>query len=385
MTALDVAIVGGGIAGLSTAVACHHKGIKAHVFEAAYGFKTLGSSLLIWPNAMKCLSEWKLEWVITNAVSVVEQIAWRRPDGRPYFVQSLTSIYSSVGHSGYCVRRSDLQAALMSALPKENVHFGYSMHRITQNPRGAVLHFKNGTEIEANHVIAADGLWSTVRTLIAPNRSPIYSGYGAWLGLSSVSDPIFTDGEGCEFLGQNARIGVFETGRNTRYWFVVANKGCSTTHARVADLKEIQPLLRSWPEEFRTLILDTTNPVPTYVSFYDMLISQDWGSDSITLVGDAMHPFVPNLGQGGCQAIEDGHVIAEGLSQGMTGVRLNHWMNKKRGARVRYMRRIANQIGRLAQNPTVLSRSLITMLGLPPFRLKMRGDLTKQFTRIECI
>ena len=98
-----------------------------------------------------------------------------------------------------------------------------------------------------------------------------------------------------------------------------------------------------------------------------------------------MHPFVPNLGQGGCQAIEDGHVIAEGLSQGMTGIRLNHWMNKKRGARVRYMRRIANQIGRLAQNPTVLSRSLITMLGLPPFRLKMRGDLTKQFTRIECI
>lgn len=147
-------------------------------------------------------------------------------------------------------------------------------------------------------------------------------------------------------------------------------------------MSEIEPLLNRWPEEFQTLILDTSNAAPTYVSFHDMLISTNWGNDNITLIGDAMHPFVPNLGQGACQAIEDGHAIAEGLAQGMTGGRLNHWMNRQRVSRVRYMRRTANQIGKLAQNPSVLSRGFATILGLPLFRQKMRSDLEKQFTQL---
>jgi len=89
---IEGAIVGGGIAGLSTAVACHQAGLDAHVFEAAPEFKALGTSLSRWPSAMACFADWGLAPQIRKRGQTIEQLAWRHLDGRAIFQQPLSDL-----------------------------------------------------------------------------------------------------------------------------------------------------------------------------------------------------------------------------------------------------------------------------------------------------
>lgn len=252
--AVDLAIVRGGIAGLSAAVACHQKGIRAHVFEAAEGFSAVGTSLTLWPNAMQCLNDWGLGDQVSSAGRIVEQLAWRRLDGRPYFEQPLTDIYAQLGLAGYCVRRADLHAALVAALPAECLHLNQRLLHRQQGSEGVVLSFQSGEEVLARHVIAADGVWSVLRQACAEDQPPRYAGYGAWLGLSSAKGPSFAENEGCEYIGDTARLGVFQTGQDTRYWFLVAQAPEPTKRARMADVSETAALIQHWPDVFQDLI-----------------------------------------------------------------------------------------------------------------------------------
>ncbi len=377
---VDIAIVGGGIAGLAAAVACHRAGLSAHVFESAPAFAPLGTSLSIWPNAMGCLADWGLDKKVQTAGAPIASLAWRRPSGRAYFARSLDGLYTQAGHTGVCVRRAGLHAVLAGALPDGSVRLGHRLDAARTVPQGTQLSFERQGILTARQVIAADGLWSGLRAALTQDAPPRYAGYGAWLGQSPAPLPGDVPFEGCEYIGAGARMGVFETGGDMRYWFVVANTPDPTPHARPAHVDEVIPLLADWPAQFRELVAASPEP-PVYVSFYDRPVARSWGPDGVTFVGDAMHPFVPNLGQGACQAIEDGHAIAHALSQGLRGAKLNRWMHRQRHARVAYMRRTANKVGQLAQSSSALVRGALSLFGMPPFSAMMTADLRRQFTR----
>jgi len=172
MKHVDIAIIGAGIAGLSAAVACHQKTIDAQVFEAAPDFKPLGTSLSLWPNAMQCLQDWGLDQAVASSGEIIEQIAWRRFDGKPYFTQPLNGLYEKLGSKGYCVRRADLHAALVSATPQECIHLGCNLAEATEAKDCITLKFDNGTLIRTNHVIGADGLWSPLRQKLLRDPGP---------------------------------------------------------------------------------------------------------------------------------------------------------------------------------------------------------------------
>lgn len=129
--------------------------------------------------------------------------------------------------------------------------------------------------------------------------------------------------EGCEYIGARARMGVFETGRDTRYWFVIARSATSARSAAPARAEDCAPYLRDYPEPLRQMPLQSDPASIVYASFFDRPATGPWGRGNITLTGDAMHPFVPNLGQGACQAIEDAHTLACGLARGLRGDALN--------------------------------------------------------------
>lgn len=378
---IEIAIIGGGIAGLSAAIACHQNNIDAHVYEAAPEFKPLGTSLSLWPNAMQCLSDWGLDGEVAARGAMVKQVAWRRPDGRAYFAHALDDLYADVGQSGYCVRRSDVHAILAAALPKERLHLGCNVTQSQIDTSGGHLTFENGQSVHAKHVIVADGLWSPLRNRLRQEKPPIYAGYGAWLGLSSAKGPGFAEGEAAEFLGHNGRFGLIETGQDTNYWFFVANRPSPTEHARVASVDEVMPMLSGWPDWTKELASAPADAPPVFVSFYDRPVSKSWGGEGYTLIGDAMHPFVPNLGQGACQAIEDGHAVAAALSKGLQGAALNAWLSNQRLDRLRYMRKHANKVGQLAQSTSPLARAVVSLFGMAPFQKMTERDMIKQFNR----
>ena len=140
------------------------------------------------------------------------------------------------------------------------------------------------------------------------------------------------------------------------------------------------PHLQGWPDTLRALVQQSDPASLVYVSFFDRLIAATWGRGAVTTIGDAVHPFVPNLGQGACQAIEDGHTVAAGLVQGLRGEALTAWLSHKRTARVRYMRRKANSLGTLAQSTSAVLRASLGLLATAPMRSIIYSDLSKQFT-----
>jgi 2-polyprenyl-6-methoxyphenol hydroxylase-like FAD-dependent oxidoreductase len=384
-TDIDIAIIGGGIAGLSAAIACKAAGVEAHVYEAAPAFAPLGTSLSLWPNAMACLAKWGLAEAVAQDGQVIDHIAWRRPDGRPYFVYPLAGLTQDLGHSGICLRRSDLHQHLAAAVDPAQLHLNHRLTAVSQQGDRVTLEFEVGTRLLARQVIWADGINAPLRQHVLGHKSPTYAGYGAWAGLSAAPFPNALPNEGCEYIGAQARMGVFETGRDTRYWFVIARSPEVSRHARPARAEECAPVLHGWPNALRQLPLQSDPASVVYVSFFDRRLANQWGANhwgkgNITLIGDAMHPFLPNLGQGACQAMEDAYVLGLGLAQGLRGDRLNVWMKSRRQSRVRYMQRLSNRLGRWAQSPLPAARASLRLLGLPPLQAIMRTELKKQFT-----
>ncbi len=378
---IDIAIVGGGIAGLSAAIAIEKAGLTAQVFEAAPVIKPLGTSLSLWPNAMACLKDCGCDLPVRESGHPIGSLAWRRPDGKPYFARPLDDLYEEVGETGICIRRADLHDHLLMSLDPSVINLGQRLKQIETHSDGATLTFDKGAPVKASQVIAADGAGSSLRKLLLDDGDPTYSGYGAWLGLSSAPAPYNQGDEGCEYIGRKDRLGIFETGNDTRYWFLVANADTPTPHARGANLQEALTRLHDWPKALTDVVAGSHDGSVVYVSFYDRPISKTWGKGPITLIGDAMHPFVPNLGQGACQSIEDACTAAKGLKQGLRGDDLNGFMYRNRDSRLRYMRKTAQKVGKLVQSPNPIKRASLNLFGMPGMTGTMTKDLRRQFTR----
>ncbi|MEL6641110.1 MAG: FAD-dependent monooxygenase [Pseudomonadota bacterium] len=378
---IDIAVIGGGIAGLSAAIAIAKAGFKPQVFEAAPVLAPLGTSLSLWPNAMACLADWGVDLPVRESGQKISALSWRRPNGRPYFVHDLSALYREAGQTGVCIRRSDLHDHLLMSIDPAIVHLGEQLTAISTTAQGVKLTFENGNDVHARHVVAADGAWSKVRDHVFGDGPPKYAGYGAWLGLSSAAAPEHLSNEGCEYIGSNGRFGVFETGKDTRYWFFVANNPTPTPHARPAKPDEVLNHLSGWPTVFADIVSGSHTDAIVYTSFHDRPIAGSWGNGPITLIGDAMHPFVPNLGQGACQAIEDAWFLGAGFKKGLRGDPLNDWMKRNRDSRLHYMRKTAQKVGRLAQSRNPFVRASLGVMGFGPMQKVMRADLSRQFTR----
>jgi 2-polyprenyl-6-methoxyphenol hydroxylase-like FAD-dependent oxidoreductase len=151
------------------------------VFEAAPAISPasspLGTSLSLWPNAMACLARWGIKQLIAESGQEIAQIAWRRPDGRPFFVQALAGLYQDLGHNGICIRRSDLHRHLLAALDPSQVHLGHRLISAMQQDGQVDLEFAGGTRLAARQVIGADGLSSVLRRQqVQGAQDPIYAG-----------------------------------------------------------------------------------------------------------------------------------------------------------------------------------------------------------------
>lgn len=379
MNQVEVAIVGGGIAGLSTAVACHQVGINAHLFEAAPKFGDLGTSLSLWPNAVSCLHDWQLADTLIDKGAVIETTALRHRDGGAMVKQPLAEIYAQVGHPGICIRRSDVIRTLVNALPPGHVHTSSYLQHISPAGDLQKLHFQDETSVTAKHIVAADGIWSPTREFLSDDPPPKYCCYGAWLGLSTGTG--FPPGEGCEYMGETDRFGVFETGRDTRYWFYVSRADQMSRHAGSAPISEVQNMIGDWPQQFQNLVATTDESSLINVSFFDRPVANHWGGPNVTLIGDAMHPYLPNLGQGACQAIEDAHAIAEGLSRGYFGPKLQEWMQQTRTKRARYFYETSRRVGRIAQPANAFMRAMRPLFYNQSMSWLMRREFKRQFSR----
>jgi 2-polyprenyl-6-methoxyphenol hydroxylase-like FAD-dependent oxidoreductase len=302
---LRIAIVGGGIGGLTTALALKEFGFEAEVYEQAPALLDVGAAIAIWPNALRVLERLGLADAVRAHAGEMDQIRWLDRRGS---LLNQVAIPKSVA-----LHRADLQCTLLHALPQHQIKLDHSLTEYEGHKDKVIARFANGAEIEADFLIGADGIHSDVRSQLLGNDPPIYRGYTVWRGISSAVPDVLPPATAIEIHDRGKRFGIGPVGNGRVGWWASAN-AVSQNHVHDAQ-NELLRLFNGWYKPVLQLIEATPSHNILTTSALDREPNHTWGNKRVTLLGDAIHPTTPNLGQGGCLAMEDAMVLARCFQQ----------------------------------------------------------------------
>jgi 2-polyprenyl-6-methoxyphenol hydroxylase-like FAD-dependent oxidoreductase len=308
---LRVAVIGGGIGGLATAVALQHRGIACTVQEQAPELHEIGAGVALWPPALAVIDRVGLGPAVRALGRPWIVAGLRRHDGDFLVRYTSDELASSLGMATMAVHRGELQSLLLSALPPGTVHTGRRCLAIEQLRDGSLaVRFADGAVIIADAVIGADGLRSVTRTTLFGGRGARLRDcrYGSWRGTAvqpSGSDWHTVVGE---TWGPTGRFGFVPISRSRVAWYAAVGDRVP------AERGALRTCFGDWHEPIPSLIDHTPDEHLWFDRIYDRWPLRHWSVGPITLLGDAAHPMTPELGQGACQAILDAWVVADALA-----------------------------------------------------------------------
>jgi 2-polyprenyl-6-methoxyphenol hydroxylase-like FAD-dependent oxidoreductase len=357
---LSVGIIGGGIGGITTAVALHRAGIDVTVYERAVALREVGAGMMLWPNATRVL----------KALGVLEKVAAVSGASDHFLVRaSWGKILMDIplGHfdaPALCARRADLLDALLSAVPVASIRLNHYFDFFERRKRGVALHFAGGASSEHDVVIGADGIRSRVRSQLLGPHEPIYRGYMVWRGLAHMPGTV-ASGCNSETWGRGKRFGILTTGLDRFTWYATANTAEDHIDSPEGRQHELLRLFAGWHEPVERLISATPEGTILKKGAYDLGPLKRWGAGRIMLLGDAAHPCTPNLGQGGCMAIEDALVLAKSLKvEGSPELALHRYesIRRKRTRHVQQRSLLMGHIGQWENRLVTGGREVVTSI-----------------------
>ena len=330
---MSIAIIGGGIGGLSLALNLYQRGLVCEVYETVPAVKEIGVGITLLPHAVRELASLGLQAEleaagIENLESVFfnryGQYIYREPRGR---------------HAGYTlpelgIHRGKLHRilfdAVLSRLGAAHVHTNHRCMQVTQTDAGVILHFTETTtgqqlaQVHADVVIACDGVNSTLRKQFYPDEKVAFSGINTWRGVSRHR-PILS---GKSYI----RIGSIDTGKMVIYPIVdnLDSDGMQLVNW-VAETQREGDAMNDWNrigsgDDFLDIFKDWTFDwldVPALINGADSILEypmvdkdpiSQWTFGRVTLLGDAAHPMYPRGSNGSAQAIIDGRTLAAQLA-----------------------------------------------------------------------
>jgi 2-polyprenyl-6-methoxyphenol hydroxylase-like FAD-dependent oxidoreductase len=342
---MRVIIVGGGIGGMTAAVALKQKGIDVEVYERAAELKEVGAGVSLWPNALKALHQLGMKARLDSMSFVSQDGAVRRANGT---ILSRTSAHEFVTRFGLpttVFHRAELLDVLVHAAHDVPIHLDHECQDIEQDADGVTIHFANGTTAKGDLLVGADGLRSVVRERLGVPGELRYAGYAAWRGIA----PFETEGLlGGETLGCGQRFGLVPIIHNRVYWYATDNVPAGQRQTPAAAKARLAEMYNAWHQPIPAIIQATDAATILRNDIYDRDPVDRWGSRRVTLLGDAAHPMTPNLGQGACQAIEDALVLARYVADGSGAASLRRY-ESERMPRTRSVVNGSRRVGQMGQ------------------------------------
>lgn len=357
-----VGIIGGGIGGVATAAALQKFGIHATVYERAPVLEEAGAGMMLWPNATRVLKR----------LGLLEDVAARSGPNTHFLVRAkcgkvlMNLALGKFDVPALCTRRSDLLASLLSALPGERICLGREFTHLEQSGSKVRLHFADGSTAQHDAVVAADGIRSRVRAQLFGISDPLYRGYTVWRGVAAYSGWDVRPGYNSETWGPGGRFGILDIGHGKFTFYATANipRGNTLQDDRKSYLLE---RFAGWHQPIPALIESAGLILEN--GAYDLPPLARWTSGCVTLLGDAAHPCTPNLGQGGCMALEDALVLAKCLvrwdrSGGSVEPALRHYerLRKRRTGHIQQRSLWMGHIGQWQNRAAVAGRRVVTSL-----------------------
>lgn len=364
-------IIGGGIGGLTAAIALRRAGVEVTVYERATELKEVGAGIALASNAMKVFAALGLGDRITSLGLPLASGAIRTWKGDAI----VRAADEAARFMNVCVHRADLQRVLAEALGQEHLRLGYECVGFQDGSGGVMAEFGNGEVVRADFLVGADGLHSVVRTQLHGAERPRYSGYTAWRGVTTFKGEMTTS----ESWGRGKRFGIVPLGRGRVYWFATKHAPEGQPEHPQGRKRELLDLFKGWHPPIADLIEATDTEAILRHDLYDRKpLKRVWGRGHVTLLGDAAHPTTPNLGQGACQAIEDALVLAQQLRGTTDIIAVLRRYEAQRLPRTAYITNLSWTIGKISQ----LENPVLCWLRNTAFRAVPVGVQIKQLKKV---
>lgn len=311
---MKITIIGGGIAGLTTALSLNKLGFDCEVFERAKQLNEVGAGIWMQPNALKVLDWLGLGELVRESGTLLDQVDITNSQLIPIKKTKQEVVQDEKGNKIVAIHRATLQKILYEAIPKGIVNLGYEFKSLEQNENQVKISF-GGREIMSDLLIGADGINSKVRDNIFSNSSKRFSGQTCWRGISDIRLPDEFQNAGIESWGKKIRFGFSQVTENQVYWFAVKNASQNGTD----NILTIKAELKNYFSDFNSLVLNIiehTNAEKIIRNdISDLKRLDKWHKDKVVLVGDAAHATTPNMGQGAGQGMEDAYYLANILAK----------------------------------------------------------------------
>lgn len=372
-----VAIAGGGIGGLTLAIALRRRGVEATVYERARELRPVGAGITVQANAMAALRILGLDEAVAAQGAIAGESAILDSAGRRLQAVDMDLLRRELGAPVVCIHRARLHQVLLDACGAEAVRTGREVIDFEERGERAFVRFSDGSAEEADLVVGADGLHSAVRAKLLGDRPLRYSGYTSWRGV--CRDPEHASiSLTSESWGAGARIGIVPIGHGEIYWFATANAPAGQQDPPGRARESLLARFSGWHDPIPRIIERTAEADILRTDIHDRRPVKRWSKGRVVLLGDAAHPMTPNLGQGGCQAIEDAVVLAEVLTScASVGDALRRY-ERLRVRRANDIVAKSHSAGRVAQWENPLAIRLRNAL----FRALPRSAVQRQFARV---
>jgi salicylate hydroxylase len=214
------------------------------------------------------------------------------------------------------MHRADLLQLLVDRLPAGIVHTGHRCSGFEQDEHRAILRFENGREAEADVVVGADGIHSTLQGYVVEPSKPIFSGSIAYRGVIPAASVEWPDGAMRNWLGSGQHFMAYpvRAGELLNYvGFLQTDEQMRESWSAPGDPAELAREFDGWDPTIGRIIANIESTFRW--GLYDREPLPTWTNGRLTLLGDAAHPMLPHVGQGANQAIEDGVALATVLTQ----------------------------------------------------------------------
>jgi 2-polyprenyl-6-methoxyphenol hydroxylase-like FAD-dependent oxidoreductase len=353
MGARSAVVVGGGIGGLTAAVALRKVGWQVTVLERAAMFGEIGAGITLLSNGLRCLDAIGLGEAVRGSGLPMLALGMRTAAGRwlSRFDGDGADMEARMGTTSVVIHRAELHRILRDALPAAALVAGVTTTGIIGGADGgpAEVRFRHGGRdavLHADLVVGADGVHSWVRTQRWPEAlAPVYSGSTTWRAITVPSSVPVT--EMSLSWGQGTEFGVMPIVDGRTYWYAAAN--ADEFQRNPDELSELRRQFGSWHEPIPAVLEQTSPEAVLRHDIYWLPKLDSYHRGSVALLGDAAHAMTPNLGQGGGQALEDAIVLAAAVSRTSDVTAALAQYDAERRARTQAMSQAATQQLRFGQ------------------------------------